>query len=135
MSPQAAWIDYWMNDDLHRWGAMRLTYATDWVSSLQVDKQGWNFPYPRYDTYQFFLEAGSPADIEANYLRGRVPRYREMIDHPDYDDHWKKQRWSDTLGKTSVPTLNVAGYWDQRIPGAAGRSISSRSRTIRAGWR
>ncbi|MBO9714442.1 CocE/NonD family hydrolase [Sphingomonas sp.] len=116
VSPQAAWIDYWMNDDLHRWGAMRLTYATDWVSSLQVNKEDWDFPYPRHDTYQFFLEAGSPADIEAKYLQGRVPRYAEMIEHPDYDDHWKKQRWSDSLKRTNVPTLNVAGYWDQEDP-------------------
>jgi putative CocE/NonD family hydrolase len=117
VSPQAAWIDYWLNDDLHRYGAMRLTYATDWVSSLQMDKaDNWDFPYDRYDTYQWFLQAGSPADIEAKYFKGRVPRYREMIDHPDYDDHWKKQRWSDTLGRTTVPTLNVAGYWDQEDP-------------------
>jgi putative CocE/NonD family hydrolase len=116
VSPQAAWIDYWMNDDLHRWGAMRLTYATDWVSSLQVNKTNWDFDYPRYDTYQFFLDAGSPADIEAKYFKGRVPRYQEMIDHPDYDAHWKSQRWSDSLGRTTVPTLNVAGYWDQEDP-------------------
>ncbi len=47
VSPQAAWIDYWMNDDLHRYGAMRLTYATDWVSSLQVDKRQQGFPLRR----------------------------------------------------------------------------------------
>ncbi|MEI9850768.1 MAG: serine hydrolase [Sphingomonas sp.] len=29
VSPQAAWIDYWMNDDLHRYGAMRIAdYST-----------------------------------------------------------------------------------------------------------
>ena len=37
-SPQAAWLDYWQSDDLHRNGALRLSYATDWVSSLQLDK-------------------------------------------------------------------------------------------------
>jgi uncharacterized protein len=116
VSPQAAWIDYWKNDDLHRWGAMRLTYATDWVSSLQMSKDNWDFDYDRFDTYQWFLQAGSPADIEAKYFKGQVPRFQEMIDHPDYDEHWKKQRWSDSLGTTTVPTLNVAGYWDQEDP-------------------
>lgn len=116
VSPQAAWTDYWMNDDLHRYGAMRLTYATDWVSSLQYTKEDWDFPYDRYDTYDWFLKAGSPADIEAHYFKGKVPRYREMIEHPDYDEHWKRQRWSDKLGRTTVPTLNVAGYWDQEDP-------------------
>ncbi|WP_294329477.1 CocE/NonD family hydrolase [uncultured Sphingomonas sp.] len=117
-SPQAAWIDYWKNDDLHRWGAMRLTYASDWVNGLQADKtnnDGISL-YDRYDTYDWFLHAGSPDDIEKKYFNGRVPRFREMIEHPDYDDHWKKQVWSNALGKTTVPTLNVAGYWDQEDP-------------------
>lgn len=116
-SPQAAWIDYWKNDDLHRWGAMRLTYASDWVNSLQADKTNAGIDlYDRYDTYDWFLHAGSPDEIEKKYFKGRVPRYREMIEHPDYDDHWKKQVWSNALGKTTVPTLNVAGYWDQEDP-------------------
>jgi putative CocE/NonD family hydrolase len=117
-SPQAAWIDYWKNDDLHRWGAMRLTYASDWVNGLQADKttnEGIAL-YDRYDTYDWFLHAGSPDDIEKKYFKGRVPRFREMIEHPDYDEHWKKQVWSNALGKTTVPTLNVAGYWDQEDP-------------------
>ncbi|MET3710509.1 putative CocE/NonD family hydrolase [Sphingomonas trueperi] len=117
-SPQAAWIDYWKNDDLHRWGAMRLAYASDWVNGLQADKttnDGITL-YDRYDTYDWFLHAGSPDDIEKKYFKGRVPRYREMIEHPDYDEHWKKQVWSNALGKTTVPTLNVAGYWDQEDP-------------------
>ncbi|PMU98414.1 CocE/NonD family hydrolase, partial [Pseudomonas sp. GP01-A4] len=38
VSPQAAWIDYWKSDDLHRNGALRLSYATDWLSMLQLDK-------------------------------------------------------------------------------------------------
>ncbi|MDQ2879628.1 MAG: CocE/NonD family hydrolase, partial [Pseudomonadota bacterium] len=47
VSPQAAWVDYWQSDDLHRNGALRLTYATDWVSSLQLDKtQNKDFLYP-----------------------------------------------------------------------------------------
>ncbi|MDG2533291.1 CocE/NonD family hydrolase [Sphingomonas sp. HITSZ_GF] len=118
VSPQAAWTDYWKNDDLHRWGAMRLTYAADWVNSLQADKTNEGIPLydGTFDTYEWFLKAGSPADIEAKYFKGRVPRFQEMIDHPDYDEHWKKQVWSNTLGKTTVPTLNVAGYWDQEDP-------------------
>jgi predicted acyl esterase len=38
VSPQAAWIDYWQNDDLHRNGAFRLSYFTDWVFALQAGK-------------------------------------------------------------------------------------------------
>lgn len=129
VSPQAAWTDYWLNDDLHRYGAMRLSYATDWVTSLQADKTNDGLKlYDQHDTYDWFLKAGAPADIEAKYLKGRVPRYREMIDHPDYDEHWKKQRWAETLGRTTVPTLNVAGYWDQEDPWGSWRIFEKQRR-------
>ncbi|MEN3745575.1 CocE/NonD family hydrolase [Sphingomonas sp. HF-S3] len=118
-SPQAAWTDYWMNDDLHRYGAMRLTYAIDWLTILQWDKTE-NAGFPGYagaiDTYSWFLKAGSPDEIEKRYFQGRVPRLREMIEHPDYDEFWKKQRWAETLKRTGVPTLNVAGSYDQEDP-------------------
>ena len=116
-SPQAAWIDYWQSDDLHRNGALRLTYATDWVSSLQVDHHdSWDFPYPGSDTYDFFLKEGNAAAIDRDYLKGRVPMFTALIDHPNHDRFYTDQRWSDSLGRTTVPTLNVAGFWDQEDP-------------------
>jgi putative CocE/NonD family hydrolase len=117
VSPQAAWIDYWMSDDLHRNGALRLSYATDWVSSLQLDKtQNKDFEYNDFDTYDWFLRAGSAADIEARYFKGKVPMFTALLDHPNHDSFYTSQRWSDSLGKVTVPTLNVAGYWDQEDP-------------------
>ena len=117
VSPQAAWIDYWQSDDLHRNGALRLSYATDWVSSLQLDKtQNKPFVYPTVDTYSFFLEQGSAEAIDRNYFKGAVPMFTALLDHPDHDGFYTGQRWSDSLGKTVVPTLNVAGFWDQEDP-------------------
>ncbi|MBX9882903.1 MAG: CocE/NonD family hydrolase [Sphingomonas sp.] len=115
-SPQAAWIDYWQNDDLHRWGAARLSYITDWVFSLQADKTNAEFTYDTIDTYDFFLRAGSLADIEKRYVQGKSAMIRALIEHPDHDAFYTRQRWSDALGKTTVPTLNVAGFWDQEDP-------------------
>ena len=116
-SPQAAWIDYWQSDDLHRNGALRLTYATDWVSSLQVDKTtSWDFPYPGADTYDYFLKEGNFANVDRDVLKGRAPMFTALIEHPNHDSFYTDQRWTDTLGKTTVPTLNVAGFWDQEDP-------------------
>ena len=116
-SPQAAWIDYWQSDDLHRNGALRLTYATDWVSSLQVDKTAsWDFPYPGSDTYDFFLKEGNAEAIDRDYLKGRAPMFTALLNHPDHDRFYTDQRWIDSLGRTTVPTLNVAGFWDQEDP-------------------
>ena len=117
VSPQAAWIDYWQNDDLHRNGALRLSYATDWVSSLQLDQNAnTTFQYDRYDTYDWFLARANVASIDHDYFHGRVPMFTALIDHPNHDGFYTSQRWSDALGRTTVPTLNVAGYWDQEDP-------------------
>ena len=35
---------------------------------------------------------------------------------PNHDAFYTGQRWSDALGRTTVPTLNVAGFWDQEDP-------------------
>jgi putative CocE/NonD family hydrolase len=118
VSPQAAWADWWMNDDLHRNGAIRLSYATDWLWGLQADKSSnADFPYgDAWDLYDWFLAQGNADAIETRYMKGRVPAFRALIDHPDYDAHWKRERWIDRLGRTTVPTLNVAGFWDQEDP-------------------
>ncbi|CUS44950.1 MAG: CocE/NonD family hydrolase [Pseudomonadota bacterium] len=117
VSPQAAWIDYWMNDDLHRNGALRLSYATDWVYGLQIDKNDNKaFDYDSYDTYDWFLKIGPVENIDKRHFKGRVPMFTSLLDHPNHDSFYTSQRWSDTLGKATVPTLNVAGYWDQEDP-------------------
>ncbi len=116
VSPQAPWTDYFMHDDLHRYGAMRLTYAYDWLYLLQAERTNGEPKYDGYDTYDWFLAAGSADDIERKHLKGRVPLFRAMIENPDYNEFWKKQVWSNRLGRTTVPTLNVGGFWDQEDP-------------------
>ena len=119
VSPQAAWNDWWINDDLHRYGAARLSYATDWLFSLQNNDQGDDFDYGGknpVDTYDWFLKLGPVANLDKLYFKGTVPQLTAMIEHPDYDDFWKRQRWTEKLGRTTVPTLHVAGFWDQEDP-------------------
>lgn len=119
VSPQAAWNDWWINDDLHRYGAMRLSYATDWLFSLQNNDQGEDFDYggkAPIDSYDWFLKLGPVENLDKLYFKGSVPRLTEIIEHPDYDDFWKRQRWTEQLGRTTVPTLHVAGFWDQEDP-------------------
>lgn len=119
VSPQAAWNDWWINDDLHRYGAARLSYLTDWLFSLQNNDQGDDFDYggkTPVDTYDWFLKLGPVANLDKLYFKGSVPQLTAMIEHPDYDDFWKRQRWTEKLGRTAVPTLHVAGFWDQEDP-------------------
>ncbi len=116
VSPQAAWIDYWQNDDLHRNGALRLSYVADWVSSLQLAKgAGPDFDYGGVDSYDYFLKLGSAANLDKVW-QGRVPMATSLFDHPNHDSFYTDQNWQKSLGKTTVPTLNVAGFWDQEDP-------------------
>ncbi|OYY71214.1 MAG: X-Pro dipeptidyl-peptidase [Sphingomonas sp. 28-63-12] len=117
VSPQAAWTDYWENDDLHRNGALRLTYATDWLYLLQKTKDDdAEFSYDTLDTYDWFLKLGAVENIDKQVFKGSIPMFSALLDHPNHDAYYTSQRWADTLGKTTVPTLNVAGYWDQEDP-------------------
>ena len=118
VSPQAAWIDYWMSDDLHRNGALRLSYATEWVSSLQIDKlQNKELSLDGLtDAYDWYLGMGPVENIDKQVFKGRVPMFTALLDHPNHDSFYTDQNWTKALGKTVVPTLNVAGFWDQEDP-------------------
>ncbi|WP_374942348.1 CocE/NonD family hydrolase [Sphingomonas sp.] len=117
VSPQAAWTDYWTGDDLHRNGALRLSYATDWLYMLQHDKaDDATFDYGQYDTYDWFLRTGSVENVDKTRFKGSIPMFTALLDHPNHDAFYTRQRWVDALGRTTVPTLNVAGYWDQEDP-------------------
>ena len=93
--------------------------ATDWLFSLQNNDQGGDFDYggkAPVDSYDWFLKLGPIANLDKLYFKGSVPQLSAMIEHPDYDEFWKRQRWTDKLGRTTVPTLHVAGFWDQEDP-------------------
>lgn len=90
-SPQAAWNDWWMNDDLHRYGAFRLSYLTDWAYGLQNNKNGDDFDYnpggpPPVDLYDWFLKLGPVENLDKLHFKGSVPMLTQVIEHPDYDD-------------------------------------------------
>ena len=117
VSPQAGWNDWWMNDDLHRFGAARLTYATDWLYLLQHSKTNDEFPgFDQFDTYDWFLTQGTLGNIEKAWFKGVSPIMTAMVERPDYDAGWQAQRWTDALGRAGVATLSVAGFWDQEDP-------------------
>lgn len=116
-SPQAAWVDYWRSDDLHRNGALRLSYATDWLYMIQHDKaEDADFAYPTRDTYEWFLREGSAEGVDRERLHGSIPMFTSLLEHPNHDAFFTGQDWRSALGRTTVPTLNVAGFWDQEDP-------------------
>jgi putative CocE/NonD family hydrolase len=117
ISEQASPVDQWMNDDFHRYGALRESYAFEYSVLEQADKnQNTHFNFETYDTYQWYLERGPLANINAKYLRGSIPFWNSNVEHPNYDDFWRKEGWINQLHASTVPNLNVAGFWDQEDP-------------------
>ena len=117
VSEQASPVDQWMNDDMHRYGALRESYGVEYSVLEQADKNtNTNFKFETYDTYQWYLDLGPLSNVNAKYLHGSIPFWNSMVDHPDYDDFWKKEDWVGQLHASTVPNLNVAGFWDQEDP-------------------
>ena len=42
-----------------------------------------------------------------------MPTWNDFVAHPNYDAFWKRQAVAPYLSRVTVPTLNVAGWWDQ----------------------
>lgn len=117
ISEQASPVDQWMNDDDHRYGALRESYDFEYAVMEQADKnKNTHFDFETYDTYEWYLNLGPLSNINAKYLHDSIPYWNSTIDHPDYDDFWKKEAWVRQLHASTVPNLNVAGFWDQEDP-------------------
>jgi len=117
ISEQASPVDQWMNDDFHRYGALRESYAIEYAVMEQSDKnQNTHFEFETYDTYDWYLTLGPLSNVNAKYLHAKIPAWNDAVEHPNYDEYWKSEAWIRELHASTVPNLNVAGFWDQEDP-------------------
>jgi len=118
ISEQASPADEWMNDDDHRYGALRLAYVLEYTMQMEGTDANPDsrIKFDTYDMYTWFLEHGSLTDIDNKYLHGSLPYWNSTIAHPDYDGFWKGESWVTQVTGSTVPNLNVAGWWDQEDP-------------------
>jgi hypothetical protein len=117
ISEQASPADQGMNDDDHRYGALRESYAFEYAVYEQADRNAnTHFAFDTYDTYSWYLDLGPLSNINARHLHGSIPYWNSVVAHPDYDAFWKDEAWVNQLQGASVPNLNVAGFWDQEDP-------------------
>ena len=117
VSEQASPADQWMNDDNHRYGALRESYAFEYSVYEQADKfKNTHFDFDTYDAYEWYLKLGPLSNINAKYLHGTIPAWNEIVKHPNYDAFNKREAWYTQIKGATVPLLNVAGFWDQEDP-------------------
>jgi uncharacterized protein len=113
--PQASPADMWIGDDFHHNGAFRLSYGLEYAYRMESSKEMVDPAtlIDRYDTYEWYLDLGPLAAVNAKFFHGKIPTWNDFVNHPDYDGFWKRQGFAPWLTRVTVPTLNVAGWWDQ----------------------
>lgn len=112
-SPQASPADMWMGDDFHHNGAFRLSYGFEYATMMETTKENARFEFDKYDTYEWYLRLGALSNVNEKYLQGKIPTWNDFVNHPNYDEFWQRQAMAGYLKNVRVPTMNVAGWWDQ----------------------
>ena len=112
---QASPADMWLGDDFHHNGAFRLSYGLEYAYMMESSKEitAPTTIIDRFDAYEWYLDLGPLTNADAKYFKGRLPSWNDFINHPDYDAFWKRQGFEPWLTRVTVPTMNVAGWWDQ----------------------
>jgi putative CocE/NonD family hydrolase len=112
---QASPADMWIGDDFHHNGAFRLSYGFEYAYMMESSKQITDVSsvIDKFDAYEWYLDLGALSNANARYLHNRLPTWNDFVNHPDYDAFWKRQGFAQWLNRVTVPTLNVAGWWDQ----------------------
>ena len=113
ISPQASPADMWLGDDFHHNGAFRLSYGFEYAAMMESGKDVQQFEFDSYDTFGWYLKLGPLSNVNAKYLHGKIPTWNDFVAHPDYDEFWKRQTMIPQIQSVKVPTLSVAGWWDQ----------------------
>jgi len=113
VSEQASPADQFLGDDFHHNGAFRLSYGFEYAALMETSKTNFSFQFDKYDTFEWYLNLGPLSNVNKKYLHNALPTWNDFVAHPNYDQFWKKQAFATYLDTAKVPTLNVAGWWDQ----------------------
>lgn len=112
-SEQASPADMFLGDDFHHNGAFRLSYGFEYAALMETSKTNFSFQFNDYDTYEWYLNLGPLANVNARYFHGQMPTWNHFVGHPNCDAFWQSQAVQNLLHGAKVPMLNVAGWWDQ----------------------
>ena len=117
VSPQAPVGDWYFDDFLHH-GSFFLAHAFKWLSanaaerSVPTTEPAKPYVYPMADGYKMFLEAGSIENIDKLYLKGTIPFWQDMMQHPNRDEFWQKRELIPHLKNVAPAVMTVTGWYD-----------------------
>ncbi|MCP5382886.1 MAG: CocE/NonD family hydrolase [Kordiimonadaceae bacterium] len=126
VSPQATTGDPFIGDDSHRNGINRLMARMAWSHSMieatAADRHDPNkkIVNPDYGTnwgYEFFLNSGPLDKINETYFDGQLTSvWQDVIDHPNYDEHYQRRNMPKLMNDITLPALFVMGWFDAPDP-------------------
>jgi putative CocE/NonD family hydrolase len=117
-SPQAPMADLYRDDAFHN-GAFMLVANfgfypgfTNRQNDKPTQRRGGRFVYGTEDGYDFYLKMGSVKNTNDKYYKDTIRLWNEMLDHPNYDQHWKDRNVLYHLHDIKTPTLVTGGWYD-----------------------
>lgn len=119
VSPQAPIADWFRGDDMHRNGAFNVQLAFSFFSGFGKPRpvptdvsDGQAFDWGTPDAYQFFLELGPLSNANSKYLKGAIPFWNELTQHPNYDAYWQAKNLLPHLKNIKAAVMTVGGWYD-----------------------
>jgi len=113
VSEQACMGDTWMGDDFFHNGAFRLSYGFEYSALMETTTENYSFPFDQFDLFDWYLRVGPLSNVNKLYFHDKIPTWNNFVEHPSYDEFWQTHAIEHALKTTSVPNMNVAGWWDQ----------------------
>ena len=122
-SPQAPTADYYMGDDVYHNGAFMLGANFGFYSGFVPRGETPEPPRPALrfdpgtpDMYEFLLRIPPLARVNAELFGGKATYWQEIVDHPNYDEFWKKRSVWRFMDGVKCAVLNVGGWFDAEDP-------------------
>ena len=114
ISPQAPIADWFRGDDMHRNGAFNVQLAFSFFSGFGKPRpmptdanDGPGFDWGTPDAYQFFLELGPLSNANTRHLKGEIPFWNELTQHPNYDAYWQAKNLLPHLKNIKAAVMTV----------------------------
>ena len=117
-SPQAPIADLWRDDGWHN-GAFMLVANfgfypgfTNRQNDKPTQRRGSEFEMGTEDGYKFFMNMGPMRNTNDKYFKDTIRLWNEMLDHPNYDQHWKDRNVLNHLHDIKTAVLVTGGWYD-----------------------
>lgn len=113
VSPQAPVTDWFRGDDRHHNGAFTFLQTTNFLPSLEGEKQGRGVTpdIVKHDVYTDYLKLGTFADAD-KMVGPTVKMWVDIKNHPDFDAFWQERDARQSCFNLKPAMLVVGGTFD-----------------------